>query len=35
MINVTGNVDSSNISISNTMQKVESSNAIAINANDY
>ena len=34
-MNVTGKLESSNISISTTTQKVESSNVIAINANDY
>ena len=35
MINVTRNLEISNLSISTTLQKVESSNAIAANANDY
>ena len=35
MINVTGKLKSNNISILTTIQKIESSNAIAINANDY
>ena len=34
-MNVTGMLGSSNLSISNTMKKVESSNANVVNANGY
>ena len=34
-MNVTGKLGSSNLSISTTMKKVESSNAISINGTDY